>query len=183
MINCKQLYKEFLLENTLTPEQLPYSVYSAVIEMHNKEVMRLIVEENRSYDMGFHLGDIKAVEVPRKIRISKNGEYYSSVNWKATEQAKETLIKEGKLPYKAIKNEKGEIIGDNGGVRYIVYNISDTSVNFTWNRYRQINPFNQKENFVLKKIRHYHFKFTELNIEILNAFKNNNNISYTKLAL
>lgn len=184
MINNKQMYLSFLKEEKLTKEDVPYSKYAEIIKMHNIEVMNQILLKNKQYDMGYLLGHIQAVEVNRVIKVSKSGNSYTSIDWNESNKRKQELINKGQLPLEKIRNEKGEIIGDNGGVEWLIYNLSETKPTFHFSRFRRkgIND-NDKPFYPLSLIKQFHIEFTPKNFKLLNRCKFIEGISYTKLGL
>tara|TARA_R100001086_G_C11813313_1_gene252179 strand:- start:721 stop:1269 length:549 start_codon:yes stop_codon:yes gene_type:complete len=182
MINNKQMYLEFLKEEGLTKETLPYNKYTSVIKMHNIEVMRQLIEENKSYNMDFLLGSLMIIEKRRKIRISENGNHYTSINWPESNKKKKELLEQGRLPKEVYKDEHGKITGDNGGENWIIYSTSETIPRFYWSLYKRKKKDNGID-YPLSRIRRYRLQITIKNRRLLLSYNENHNISYTKEAV
>jgi len=181
MINCREQYLLFLKEESLTKEELSYPIYTSIIKMHNKEVMKQIIIDNKYFNMGFQLGNIMAIERDNKIKTSKNGRLYTSINWFESNKKREELISKGVTPLKMEKDEQGKIISDNGGEEWLIYTLLENKPVFYWSRYRV--KRNNKDYYPLQFIRNYQLRFVPKNIKMLYSAFFNDNIRYDKLGL
>lgn len=156
-------------------KNVDYKLFKSVIEAVNKSIVDKVIK-GESFDMDNNLGSIRVIQKDRVIRTSKNGKAYTSINWNASLERKAQLVKEGKLPLEYHKDQQGNIIGDNGGVEWQVYNLNETQFKFYWNRCRV--KAHDKIMYPLRRIRRYHLKITKKNYKDLNRFANNEKISY-----
>lgn len=184
MINNKEMYLNFLKEENYTKEDITYSKYCAIIKMHNLEVMKQIILDAKQYEMGFLMGNIQGVEVKRLIKTSKNGLSYTSIDWPLSLERKAKLISEGEIPLEKYKDLNGNITGDNGGINWLIYDLSETKPVFYWNRLRKDNKVEvDKPFYPLSLIKQYQIDFTPKNHKLLYRYKFKENVSYTKLGL
>lgn len=55
-----------------------------------------------------------------RVRTKENKSVVNRINWGESIKFKNSLLKEGKVPFESIKNDKGEIIGNNGGIDWLI---------------------------------------------------------------
>lgn len=102
-------------------------LYKQVLNQLNIGLEDAILNQGYCYTWGSGIGHIKIIRKERNHRTPV-------VNWGESNKLKEQLIAEGKLPYKAIKDETGKKIGDNGGEPWFVYFTNDVDYWWGWNR-------------------------------------------------
>ncbi len=73
------------------------------------------------------LGMIFVIKKPRNKNIDV-------INWPASNKYKAQLIEEGKLPKENYKDNKGNILGDNGGIDWLIKFTDDFSYWLFWKR-------------------------------------------------
>lgn len=181
MIKSEDVYKDFVKKNNISDKEFPYKVYNKLIRIFNKEVMKQVIIDGKTFNMSHLLGTIQAIEVERKIKISKNGKPYTSINWNESKKLKQKIINEGGTPLEVIKDDKGNIIDDNGGKQWYVYDLSPTKPDFYWNRLRRKDKKdNDKPFYPLKNIKYYNIIFTTVNHRALNSAMFTQGITYSK---
>lgn len=103
---------------------LSKTVFNSIVNTYNtKCIDRCMVGED--WDLHANLGFFKVITVKRKFRINEEGNILGAIDWKKSNELKAKLIEDGKTPYKATRDEKGNIVGDNGGVKWVVYRTDD----------------------------------------------------------
>lgn len=107
------LYRKLPLE---IRKKVSFAQYKDLISNTNKKVVDLVVEGER-----VRLGQLGVLHV--EVRERKYNK--PTVNILATKKRKAYLESQGILPYKAIKDKDGKIIGDNGGEKFFVYYTDD----------------------------------------------------------
>ena len=75
------------------------------------------------------------------------------INWAESFKLKQQIIDEGKIPYQAFRDENGQIVGDNGGLKWFVGYGNDYSYLWRWKRQRHLKT--------LKEIIYYRFSPTQ----------------------
>lgn len=163
---------------------LSFSEYKNIVNSLNSELIKEIFL-GKVFNMGFKLGSLAIIQKERVIQYSKlNDTYYTSINWPKSKENKKKLIEEGKLPLAYKKDEKGKIIGSNGGEKWQIFNNSPLQYFFYWNRSRM-----RAENlpdgvmFSITYSRHYHFAISRHLHRELYDFAIKNNINYTNVSI
>lgn len=126
MIGYKQAYE-------FSGSKVDYKTFCNICDDFNKEIISQIIE-GKTFKMGFLLGTIQVIEKDRKYKKSKNGVIHTTRDWIASNKKRQEIIDKGGIPYKAIKDENGMIIGDNGGEKWFIYKTSESTVAFYWNK-------------------------------------------------
>lgn len=119
-------------------DKVDKKTFKAIATEFNTEVMRQVIEENKVFNIPHHLGLFKAIEKKRRFKKGKiNGNYYSSIHHHKSKLKKQEILDRGGTPLEVYKDEKGKILGDNGGEPWLVYNMSDTTWTFLWSKFKK----------------------------------------------
>lgn len=114
-----------------------FPIFKFIIAQQNK-LNSIEILKGETLNLGFRLGAIR-IQKKKRYKGDENVENfmphnYKVVNWGESNKFKAELIKRGILPYKAIKDEQGNIIGDNGGHKWLMYFTDDFSYWWYWNK-------------------------------------------------
>lgn len=117
-----------------------YKVYKFIIGEFNKKTSIEILN-GESLNLGFRLGSIR-IQKKRRYKGDENVESFDPHNYKVvnlgeSNKFKQELIDKGFIPYKAIKDENGKVIGDNGGHKWLIYFTDDFSYWWYWNKHNK----------------------------------------------
>lgn len=82
----------------------------------------------------FRVPNLGLIAVVRKTRSEKK----KVINWNASNKYKQQLIEEGKLPREYTRDNKGNIISDNGGVDWLITFSEPYSYWLFWNRFKKL---------------------------------------------
>ena len=131
MLNLREQYDIYLNRGG---KDIGYTNYRKITELYNKEVMRQIIEEQKSLFMDHDLGSLHVIEIERKpMKSKRTGRVYTSIKWQESLKRKQEIIDNGQVPFEVIKDENGKEIGDNSGVEWLIYNLSDKIYKFYQN--------------------------------------------------
>lgn len=123
MVNAKDIHKYYTKEKE---GKLKYKEFKAILD----DLITVIVDgmfDNKLWTISSTMGYIHLTKVKRDFTALR-------LNYKATKDKKQQLIDEGRLPFEEIKDEDGNVIGNNGGEDYRVFFTEDTYYKFKWNR-------------------------------------------------
>lgn len=123
--------------NKLKERTQKYPLYKFIIAQQNKLNSSEILK-GETLNLGFRIGAIR-IQKKKRYKGDENVENfdphnYKVVNWGESNKFKAELIKRSILPYKAIKDVNGKIIGDNGGHKWLMYFTDDFSYWWYWNK-------------------------------------------------
>lgn len=154
-INSK-LNKVNLEINKLNNRNQSYNIFKFIIGQFNKKNSTEILK-GETLSIGFKLGEIR-IQKKRRYKGDENVESmqphnYKVVNWGESNKLKQELIDKGFTPYKAIKDEEGNIIGDNGGHKWLIYFTDDYSYWWYWHK----NSKTMDKGIWVKNARRYSF--------------------------
>jgi len=110
-IDSKEAYKTFPLKAKLT-----YKEFNEIVKSTMLKARELMVDGEQ---IKTPLGVIKVKE--RKVSYHK-----PSVNPIATKIKRDEILARGGTIYKPIRSDSGEIIGDNGGEKYLCFSTADS---------------------------------------------------------
>ena len=110
-ISSREAYKTFPLKHKLTYEEFNEIVKSTMLKARG-----LIVDGEQ---IQTPLGVIK-------VKERKHNFHNPSVNPIATKIKRDKILAEGGTIYKPVRNENGEIVGDNGGEKYLCFSTADS---------------------------------------------------------
>lgn len=158
-VSTKELFEVYKNEGG----KLPYMKYKKIIELFHKKVTDKVVTIGYEFQLPYHSGLLKVVQLVRKYKVLENGNIKASPDWGTSNKLKAELIANGELPLEMYKNENKKIIGNNGGKPWIVY--YTTTTYFSW---VFVNHIFQKNWF------EFTFQITDGNAEKLSAGINDN---------
>lgn len=124
--NISYKFKLKSLINTYKHELLDYNLFSIIYNMINLNIIKYILK-GEVYSFGKGVGNLY---IARREMDGKKRKY--RIDWNKSKKYKEKLIAEGKTPYKAIYDEKGNKIGDNGGIEWIVRHVNEEDIWIMW---------------------------------------------------
>lgn len=175
-LNTTKLYSSFL--EVYPDTKIDYKLFTKVLRACNKKIVELIVKKGYSFRMGYNLGELRIVQFEPKYKKSKNGNLYGYPNWGESKKRKQEIIDAGGTPFESFKDKDGNIIGDNGGEKWVIYCSDDISIRYHW--YKQ--KYRNKDGsyfYVLDNSINYSFTPTKQNKLLLADFRRNNpNIQY-----
>lgn len=127
--NLQDLYKVYVREGGI----LSYIKYKEVVSLFMKEIIEKIIKVGYEFSMPYHVGLIKVVQLERIITVKEDGKIRASIDWGESNKLKAKLIKEGKVPLEAYKDENGKKTGGhNNGVPWLCYFTSPTFFRWVW---------------------------------------------------
>lgn len=135
--NARSIEKLENMRKLLITYKIQFDLFEALLGAYNVEAAHLILSEGyKTFSFGFKTGNIY---IKKKKRYFGEGFEGLPINskvpdWGESNKIKAEIIARGGTPYKAIKNSRDEIIGDNGGEKWIVYHISDYVCWWWWNK-------------------------------------------------
>jgi hypothetical protein len=139
-----------------------FKQYKEVLKLMNKKCIDEVIS-GESLHLKNYLGYLYIKKFERDFKLSENGEYNTRKDWKASLEKRDQLIKEGKTPLKKFKDNVNKIIGDNGGVPWIVYRLESDIYRFCWNKTKFKHVDSNDTVYPLKNITPYFFKPTKEN--------------------
>lgn len=169
-LNTQKLYESYvkIYPNT----KIDYKLFSKVLKECNKKIVELIVSKAYSFKMGYNLGELRVVQFEPTYRKSKNGQLYGYPDWKTSNENKQRIIDEGGIPFESYKDKDGNIIGNNGGKKWLVYCTDDISVRFYW--YKKKYNDGKRYYYSIPHSINYSFTPTKQNKLFLAKFKKEN---------
>ena len=125
------LRTEFLSKRMIILKQcdISWKEYTFIIREFNKKVCEKIIDTAYRFKI-IGLGTIKIITRYRKENSKKK-----YIHWGDTNKKKEAILLRGGVPFETIKNEVGEVIGDNGGEDYLVF--AETPYVIFWKWYKE----------------------------------------------
>jgi len=101
--------------------------FRTVLFTMNREAMKLAIIENVPITFG------RAGLIVIKY-IDRESSNKSKVlpDWKESNKNKANIIAKGGIPFKSIKDDKGKVIGDNGGEKWLATHISKSTFYIDW---------------------------------------------------
>ncbi len=133
-IDTKDIFKWFAEQHGR--DVVPESLFREIIREFNQLNFKEITEKGGKIDMGFRNGFVQIIRCKRKGL---------SPDWGTSNKEKERLIAEGKTPIEYYRDDKGEVIGDNGGEKWVSYHISDYYFMALWSQYGKNYSFKMKQ--------------------------------------
>lgn len=127
-MNLSDLYKVYKKDGG----ELPYNKYKEVMNVFVKNIMTKIMITGYRFSMPYHCGLMQVIQLERKVKIKDNGNIKGSVDWGESNKLKQKIIDDGGLPLKMFKDDKGNIVGDNGGQAWICYFTTPTYFKWAW---------------------------------------------------
>jgi hypothetical protein len=114
-VNIKKLQEQLVDERT----------FKVFLRSLNKHIKEAILYKGYSFNFG---GNVSSIFVERKKRYIKDDKADGMstihnnvvIDWGSSNKKKAEIIERGGTPYKAIKDENGVIVGDNGGEKWLV---------------------------------------------------------------
>lgn len=171
--SCRKIYEEYYKGD------IPYSVFSKICYDFNKEIVNEMIFKKRKFNLGFNLGKIMVLEKDRTYKKSKNNDTYNTnIDWEASNKRKDQILKEGKIPLEMIK-ENNVIIGDNGGIPWIVFHDQPTVLSFAFSRRKRI--IDKKSLTKVLNADKYVFKAMRANNRLLAKVKKELKLDYREL--
>lgn len=150
-----RLYK---IENT----KQSYPIFADVLKIFNAEIGEQLKLNGYHFTIGGGLGSLQVVSI-----FGNEG-----INWAESFKLKQQIIDEGKIPYQAFRDENGQIVGDNGGIKWFVGYGNDYSYLWRWKRQRHLKT--------LKEIIYYRFSPTQDQYRSLYRIINANPLQHHK---
>jgi hypothetical protein len=170
------MYREFINERKNT--KLSFKEFREIVYLFNRLAMTEVIETGKSLDLGYHLGSLSVNKVKRRVRKSINGNYYTSINWGESNKLKKQILEEGKVPLQYLKDDRGVIIGDNGGVPWQIYHTDEYSSLLILIKHKIKLDGSNKLITLIKNYDHYVFKPSFDNRISLQKFNKENNVEY-----
>lgn len=117
--------------NNIKTNSISKDLFKDIIYMFNDKLSDEIVYKGYLFRLGGHLGYIKIRKIDCRNRIKKR------INWNLSNQKKEELLREGKLPYKVTeRDENRKVVAHNNGENWFVYFNNDFDYLWYWNKGR-----------------------------------------------
>lgn len=108
---------------TVSADGVSEVVYNDVLTMFGQEVRAAILEKGYAYSIGGGNVTIIGKDMRDKTPI---------ICWHKSNRKKEEIIAKGGIPYKAIRDNRGNIISDNGGEEWLVRFEAGDVYTWTW---------------------------------------------------
>lgn len=156
-----RLFKAQLELNNLNKKIKVFKVYAFVLNNFNKLISNEILK-GESFNLGYRLGTIR-IQKKKRYKGSEKVESfdphnYKVVNWGESNKLRKEIEAKGLIPYKSIKDENGKIIGNNGGVEWMIYFTDDFSYWWYWQKFVE---GNKRLNAAVTNINKYCFSPTK----------------------
>lgn len=119
-LNIKYFYDKYVDEGG----KLSYFAFRDLIIAHSKEMINECIKSGNEWTFRGGLGTLKVGRFKRKISV-KDNVVRGSIDWKESNKLKEKILSQGKTPLVVERDDKGEKIGDNGGVPWLCYFTSE----------------------------------------------------------
>ena len=117
--NTEYYYKHYKASGGI----LSYEKYKEVIFSFNKKIIENLIKTGKSYMLRSHLGFLSVVKYEKKFKLNENGNLKGAVDWGQSNKLKKQILDRGGLPFENYKDDKGKIIGDNGGEKWLCYHL------------------------------------------------------------
>jgi hypothetical protein len=101
--------------------KLAYDVYKEIIFTFHKKMINACISTGNEWHLQSHLGRISIIRAKRKFTVLEDGSIRGSVDWGESNKKKKRILDSGQLPLEVYKDEKGNKVGDNGGVPWLCY--------------------------------------------------------------
>lgn len=98
-----------------------YQVFKKILDSYFKKVTDACVDEGLGLNFRSNLGFLCVHQYIREPKLKENGNISAFVNWKESNSLKQSIIDKGGIPLEVYKDNKGNIIGNNGGEAWLVY--------------------------------------------------------------
>lgn len=158
-INTKALYKFYMKNGGI----LEYSLFKKIIDDFHKTIVERCLE-GETFAAPSSVGVFKIFKRKRIFKIKEDGKLQATVNWGESKKRKKELEEKGVLLYKPIYDDLGNIVGDNGGEKWIVYKTNKWV--YFWQRIA---------NIYLSNGMRFHFKPSFHNERLVNKTLNEDN--------
>lgn len=119
--NCKDIWRFYKLNGG----KLDYNTFKLIVSESNKKNSNLIINNGYHYELPHFCGIIKIIRYDRHIKVNEAGNIDGAVNWGESLKLKKKIIEDGDIPYETVKDEKGKVVSNNGGVKWLVYHIDN----------------------------------------------------------
>ncbi len=105
-------------------------VYKAIIKKFNSKILDWLLR-------GGYLLRVKGLSFIA-VRTKENLSTKRRIDWGTSNKRKKAIIERGEIPFQSIKNEAGEIIGNNGGEHWLTYMDKRYDTWYYWNKSKSI---------------------------------------------
>jgi len=107
--------------------------FNKILSAFNEAFMKECIHEGGRQNIGGTLGFIQIFRRANKAK----GEYRMRVDFPSSAKIKKEIIAKGGIPFKNEKDEFGNIIGNNGGEKWLVYYTSEEpSLTMRWLKHK-----------------------------------------------
>lgn len=127
-LNLNDLYKVYLKRGGLAS----YKEYKLVVETFMKEATNQIIKTGWIFSMPHYCGQLSVVQLERKFTVTDKGTIKGKIDFGASNKLKQEIIDRGELPLVNYKDNEGNIIGNNGGINWLCYQIDPTYFSWVW---------------------------------------------------
>lgn len=109
---------------------LSYPKFKEIIFLYNKKVTDKVIATGKILKFRSNLGFLSIKKYKKKFTLNEDGNLVGAIDWKLSNQLKAEIIARGEIPFETYKDDKGKIIGDNGGVKWLCYHMNEYT--FGW---------------------------------------------------
>lgn len=144
---------------------ISFAQFKLIINEMNNRVCDEVVND-KILILSPKLGHLRIRIDNRHITLKEGSKLHTGVDHNATRELKKQIISEGKIPFEVIRDEKGKIVGNNGGVEWLVYHTQPIVACWSWFK-KSFDPLG-KQLYQLQNLSCYHFKVSFDNKKKLN---------------
>lgn len=120
--------------DTLKAKLIPYAIYTKIIELYNLALVEELIK-GESISLG-RASTIHIIEKERKFnKLNGAGINRNCIDYPKSNEYKQYLIDKGEIPLEYYKDSNGKVIGNNNGVDWKIFNISEYVYWFVWNNH------------------------------------------------